>query len=125
MPLPATIFLPDFLRLDRAELTPLLRCGDPLTIALYLLLRAQCDFTTGEIATNYPRLQELLTPPQPERGRRPAGPTLKQVRRAMDWLDGMKLTARKLDRNEAQGTLRIRVTGQFKKATPKRIEGRV
>jgi hypothetical protein len=123
--LPTTIFLPDFLRLDRAELTPLLRCGDPLTIALYLFLRSQCDFNSGELVTNYPRLIELLTPPQPERGRRPSGPTLKQVRRAMDWLDGFKLTRRKLDRNEAQGTLRITVVGMKRRAAPKALEGRV
>lgn len=125
MPLPATLFLPDFLRLDRAELTPLLRCGDPLTIALYLLLRAQCDFTSSELLTNYPRLMELMTPPQPERGRRMAGPTMKQVRRALDWLEGFRLIKRNAEKNFAQATLRIHVVGMHKRATPKSKGGKV
>lgn len=125
MPLPATIFLPDFLRLDRAELTPLLRCGDPLTIALYLLLRAQCDFTSGELVTNYPRLMELMTPAQPERGRRMAGPTIKQVRRALDWLEGFRLIKRNAEKNFSQATLRIHVSGMLKKSAPRRKEGKV
>ena len=125
MPLPVTIFLPDFLRLDRAELTPLLRCGDPLTMALYLLLRAQCDFASGELVTNYPRLMELLTPAQPERGRRMDGPTMKQVRRALDWLEGFKLIRRNAEKNFNQGTLRIYVTGMFRKSAPRRLEGKV
>lgn len=110
MPLPATLFAPEFIRFDQVELQALLnRLRDPITIAIYFLLVTQCDFKTGVLVTNYPRLIELCTPPQPERGKRLAAPTLWQVRRAIDWLESARLVKRDAAKNEAQGTLRLRV----------------
>jgi hypothetical protein len=110
MPLPVTLFAPEFLRFDQVELTALLnRLRDPITVHLYFLIASQCNFKTGELITNYPRLIELCTPPQPERGRRLAAPTLWQVRRAIDWLEEARLLKRDAASNEAQGTLRLRI----------------
>lgn len=110
MPLPATLFAPDYLTFENVELKALLNTmRDPLCIALYFLIVAQSDFKTGELITNYPRLIELCTPPAPERGRRLPGPSLEQVRRAMRWLESCNLIKRNKEANEAQGTLRLRV----------------
>lgn len=130
MPLPATIFCPDFLRFEHIELQALLNgLRDPLTVHLFFLIATQADFKTGELLTNYDRLIELCTPSNPERGRRMTAPTLKQVRRALDWLQGSNLIKRDLARNEAQGMLRIRIRKRAKpevsKVTPKSKEGRV
>lgn len=119
MPLPVTLFAPEFIRFDQVELSKLLnQLRDPLCIALYFLICTQCNFKTGELITNYPRLIELCTPPAPERGRRMAAPTLKQVRRALDWLQAARLVLRNLEANEAQGTLRLRV--RARDATPRK-----
>lgn len=110
MPLPATLFAPEFIRFDQVELQALLnKVRDPLCIAIYFLITTQCNFKTGELITNYPRLIELCTPPQPERGRRLSGPSLQQVRRAVNWLEESRLVVRNAAANEAQGTLRLKV----------------
>lgn len=110
MPLPATLFAPEYLRFDQVELQALLNnLRDPLCIALYFLICSQCNFKTGELITNYPRMIELCTPPAPERGRRMASPTLKQVRRAVDWLIDARLVVRNAAANEAQQVLRLKV----------------
>jgi hypothetical protein len=120
MPLPVTLFAPEFLRLEHIELQSLLnKCREPLCVHLFLLIVSQCDFKTGQLITNYPRLIELCTPPTPERGRRMAAPTLKQVRRAMDWLEQCRLIKRNATANEAQGTLRINVRKRDKKPAQK------
>lgn len=108
MPLPATLFAPDFVRLEQKELQPLLNClRYPLAVHLFLLIVSQADFKTGELVTNYPRLIELCTPPIPERGRRMAAPTLKQVRSTLDALEDQRLIKRNKEANEKQQTLRI------------------
>lgn len=110
MPLPVTLFAPEYIRFDQVELSKLLnQLRDPLCIALYFLIVTQANFTTGELVTNYPRLIELCTPPAPERGRRLPAPSLEQVRRAMRWLENARLLVRDKDGNEAQGILRLRV----------------
>lgn len=110
MPLPATLFAPDYLTFENVELKALLNTlRDPLCIALYFLITTQADFKTGELVTNYPRLIELCTPPAPERGRRLPGPSLEQVRRALRWLEGANMVKRNTAANEAQGTLRLRI----------------
>lgn len=110
MPLPATLFAPEFIRFDQVELQALLnKLRDPITVHLYFLICTQCNFKTGELITNYPRLIELCTPPQPERGKRLVGPTLWQVRRAIDWLISARLVVRNAAANEAQGMLRLKV----------------
>ncbi|NVO07179.1 MAG: hypothetical protein HXX19_15240, partial [Rhodoferax sp.] len=64
MPLPVTLFAPEFLRLEHMELQALLNnLRDPLTVHLFLLIVSQSNFKTGELITNYPRLIELCTPP--------------------------------------------------------------
>lgn len=110
MPLPVTLFAPLYLRLDQVELQVLLnKCRDPITVHIFLLIASQCDFQSGELITNYPRLIELCTPPQPERGRRLPAPTLWQVRRAVEWLIEGGVVKRNAQANEAQGMLRLRV----------------
>jgi hypothetical protein len=110
MPLPATLFAPEFIRFDQVELNKLLNTlRDPITVHLYFLICTQCSFKTRELITNYPRLIELCTPPAPERGRRLSGPSLQQVRRAINWLVDARLVVRNAIANEAQGTLRLRV----------------
>lgn len=110
MPLPATLFAPEFIRFDQVELQALLnKLRDPITVHLYFLIVTQCDFKTGELVTNYPRLIELCTPPQPERGRRLAAPTLWQVRRAVEWLIEARLVKRNAVANENHGVLRLYV----------------
>ena len=119
MPLPVTLFAPEFLRLEHIELQALLnRLRDPLTVHLYLLIVSQSDFKTGELVTNYPRLIELCTPPTPERGRRLAAPSLQQVRRALQWLEEGRLLKRNKEANEAQGTLRLKVRKREAKPRP-------
>lgn len=129
MPLPATIFTPDYIRFEGVELQPLLNgLRDPLCVHLFFLIVTQADFKTGHLVTNYARLIELCTPPQPERGRRMTAPTLKQVRRALDWLEGANLLKRNAEENAAQGMLKLSVRRRNKpqsKPTSVRKVGRV
>lgn len=109
-PLPAALHVPDYLRLEGDELHAVLAIlRDPLAVHLYLLLLVQMKFTNGEFLASYARLIELCTPPQPERGRRRKGPSMKQVRRAVDDLAAVGLVIRG-DGNEAQGQLRLFLT---------------
>ncbi len=124
--LPAGVFLPDFLRLEKRELHSLLNTlRDPLTVHLYLVLLAHADFERGDLLTNYARLRVLMTPPQPERGKRLPAPTLKQVRRAVDWLIAVNLVKRDAEENAAQGLLKLRVRPRAKKPASKSKAGRV
>lgn len=129
MPLPATIFVPKFIRLEGIELQPLLNgLRDPLCVHLFFLIVTQSNFNNGQLLTNYARLIELCTPPQPERGRRMEGPSEKQVRRALDWLEGARLIKRDRAENKAQGLLKLSVRRRVKpegKTTSVRKEGRV
>lgn len=130
MPLPATLHAPKFLQLEQLELRALLnQCRDPLSVHLFFLIVSQAEFDTGHLLTNYARLIELCTPPQPERGRRMTPPTLKQVRRALDWLEACDLVRRDAAGNEAQGMLRLYVRKRKKtrtgKPAPSEKEGRV
>lgn len=118
-PYPATIHVPDFMRLEGSELVTLLQVlRDPLAVHLYLLLLTQMQYTSGEFLSSYARLIELLTPPTPERGRRRPGPSYKQVRTALDALISVHLVRRGRD-NEAQGQLRLRLASRARqKAAP-------
>ncbi len=121
MPLPATLFAPDFIQFNHVELKALLNTlRDPLTVHLYFLIVSQSDFKTGQLITNYKRLEELCTPPQPERGKRLKGPSLEQIRRALRWLEQSNLVKRNTEANEAQGTLRLYVRSREKVARTKR-----
>ena len=117
-PYPATIHVPEFMRLEGAELATLLQVlRDPLAVHLYLLLLVQMRYTSGDFLSSYARLIELMTPPQPERGRRRSGPTYKQCRTALDGLVSVGLVRRGKD-NQAQGQLRLKLAARAKpKAT--------
>lgn len=118
-PLPAGLHVPEFMRLERAELGPLLhQLRDPLAVHLYLLLLVQMDYAGGEFLSSYARLMELMTPPAPERGRRRPGPTYKQLRRALDDLVALDLVRRGLD-NQAQGQLRLHLAPRIKRSRAK------
>lgn len=120
-PLPAAIHLPDFMRLEGLELVTLLHVlRDPLAVHLYLLLLTQMQYTSGIFLSSYARLMELMTPPKPERGRRMAGPTYKQVRRALDSLIACKLVQRS-SKNMEQGQLRLRLASRAKPKKPTAI----
>jgi hypothetical protein len=99
---------------------------DPLCTHLYLLIEGHSVFETGEFLGSYAALMELCTPPQPERGRRRLGPTMRVLRRAIDDLVQMGMLERS-DTNEAQGQLRLFITKLQNKntVTPMRKEGRV
>lgn len=118
-PYPAAIHTPDFMRLEAGELVTLLQVlRDSRAAHLYLLLLTQMQYTSGEFLSSYARLIELMTPPSPERGRRRPGPTMKQVRTALDTLISVDLVRRGRD-NEAQGQLRLRLASRARpKAAP-------
>lgn len=128
----AGLHLPDVIALDRDELDPLLRVlRAPLAVHLYTLLRVQADFSTGHVLTEYARLMDLMHEPSPQAGRRTAGPTYEQVRRALRLLEGCGLVRRDPERNALQGQLRVylphveRRSDEWKKkhATRKRTQG--
>lgn len=107
------------MRLEGAELVTLLHAlRDPIAVHLYLLLLVQMQYTDGHFLGTYARLMDLMTPPEPERGRRRAGPTYKQLRTALDALESVKLVRRD-GANEAQGQLRLWLASRKKKTTTK------
>ena len=117
MPFPAKLNVPEFVRLEQNELTAtldVLRCSH--TFHLYALLLTQMRFTDGQFLGGYDRLIELMTPPRPERGRRRPGPTLWQVRRAVDDLISVGLVHRGAA-NAAQGELRLHLGSRLKSPT--------
>lgn len=115
MPFPATIFAPEFLRLQRHELAALLNVlRSPLATQIYLILVSQADFKTGWALVSYARLIELCTAPQPERGRRPAGPSLIQTRRAVDALIAAGIVKRNAEKNAHQGMLHLQIRPRTK-----------
>lgn len=126
MTLPATLLVPEFIRLEQGELYKLLHVlRDPLATQIYLLLLVHADFTTGEFLGGYHRLMELCTPPVPEQGRRRPGPSYWQVRRVTDDLIKQVMVWRDAARNEAQGQLRLKVVPRKKSDTPTEINRRV
>ncbi|MBB1073632.1 hypothetical protein HUU62_04315 [Rhodoferax sp. 4810] len=109
-PLPATYFPARFLNIEQAELAALLnQLRDPLCTHVYMLIHGHSVFETGEFLGSYAGLMELCTPPQPERGRRRAGPTLEVLRRAINDLVNVGMLTRG-ETNREQGQLRLFVT---------------
>lgn len=126
-PLPATYFPARYLHITSEELAALLnQLRDPLCTHLYFLIEGHSVFDTGEFLGSYAALMELCTPPQPERGKRRLGPTMRVLRRAVDDLEQIGLLQRG-ERNCAQGQLRLFITKLQSKnsVTPTRKEGRV
>lgn len=125
MPLPAALYVPDFLRKDEPELRVIFDAlRDPLVGYLYDLILMQSNFADGHFLSSYARLMELCTPPKPERGRRRPGPTLKQLRNAIDDMERFGLL-RRGETNQAQGQLRLWVTPRKKERAPMQSEGRI
>jgi hypothetical protein len=123
--LPATLFVPEFIRLERTELGQLLHVlRDPLVTHVYMLLLVHTDFKTGEFLGGYHRLIELCTPPQPERGKRRAGPSMWQLRRVIDDLVAVLLVWRNSRQNAAQAQLRLKVIPREKTSTPMQLDRR-
>ena len=123
--LPATLFVPEFLRLEKYELQSLLHVlRDPLATHVFLLLQAHSDFKSGEFLGGYHRLMELCTPPQPERGRRRPGPSYQQLRRVIDDLIALALAKRDASANALQGQLRLQLTPREKISTPIQLNSR-
>ena len=110
-PLPATYFFPArYLHLASPELQTMLnKLRDPLCTHLYLLIRGHSVFETGEFLGSYAGLMELCTPPQPERGVRRSGPSMKVVRNAISTLILAGLMQRG-ETNATQGQLRLFIT---------------
>lgn len=126
MTLPATLFVPDFLRLEQSEIHRLLHVlRDPLTTHVYMLLLAHSDFKKGEFLGGYHRLMELCTPPIPERGRRRPGPSYEQLRRAVRELVSIAMVWRNTAQNAAQGQLRLSVVPREKTPAPTPLTNRV
>lgn len=124
--LPATLFVPEFLRLEQREINTLLHVlRDPLTTHVFLLLQAHSDFKTGEFLGGYHRLMELCTPPIPERGQRRPGPSYWQLRRVVDDLIKFALAARDATQNALQGQLRLQLTPRERKAAPAPLDRRI
>ncbi len=110
MPLPATVKTPKFIILQQAEMKILFNdLRNLLYTQIYMLLVVHSDFNTGEILTNYARLEELCTPPVREKGGRGKGPTERQIRYALEQLITYGLVKRNAQKNEAQGMLRLYV----------------
>lgn len=119
---------PEFVTLYRVERTKL-RTLSWVARLLYEELVSLSNFKTGEIATSYAQLLALLTPDQPAHGRRLAAPTLKQIRSAVDELQGADLVARNQALNEQAGKLLLHVesreSARLASANLGRDEGRV
>lgn len=125
----AKLHTPEYLRLDKGELSTVLdMLRDPLVSHVFLLLQAFSDFSTGEFLGTYARLMDLCTPPEPERGKRREGPSYKQLRRAVDDLVAVGMAARG-ETNETQGQLRLylapRASNGKSKLSSARSKGRV
>lgn len=85
-------------------------CHDALATRVYLLLRAGCDFQSGELLTTYKRLRALCSPFRPQSGKRKLPWSYWQIRNAVGELEALGLVRRDTERNEAIGELRLYVT---------------
>lgn len=118
-PLPATLFVPRFAHYSAEVLHILLHVlRDSHALHLYTLIHAHCHFETGEFYGSYARLMELMTPPQPERGKRRSGPSYWTLRRCIDDMEREGLMRRSTS-NEAKGQLRLWLTPPKTMHTPK------
>jgi hypothetical protein len=110
-------FAPEFLTLSHVETDALWnRAGNGLAERLYPRLAGRAVFkgprkgwvegATGSPLT-YAWLQAVLRPPRPEKGQWAPGPTLKQIRTALDALEAAGLIHRDRSGNQAQGMLQL------------------
>ena len=82
----ATFKSPDFVLFHGREVDAVINTGSPVVAMLMLLIIGHSTFKTGWFLGSYKRLQELMTPPKPERGPSDPGPSIQQVRTAIDKL---------------------------------------
>jgi hypothetical protein len=116
LPMPRQ-YAPEFLTFTHAELEALWnKAGNGLAERLYPRLAGRAAFKGPrkgwvESATGHPltyaHLQAVLRPPKPEKGQWPLGPSLKQIRTALDALEAAGLIVRDRNRNQAQGLLQL------------------
>lgn len=110
-------FAPEFLTLTHTEWDALWnKTGNALAERLYPRLAARAVFkgprkgfvesAAGNPLT-YAHLIAVLRGPRPEKGQWPLGPTLKQIRTALDALEGAGLVHRDRSDNQAQGLLHL------------------
>lgn len=110
-------FAPEFLTFNHTELDALWnKAGNALAERLYPRLAGRAVFKGPrkgwvESATanplTYAHLIALLRPPKPQQGQWPLGPSLKQIRTALDALEAAGLVRRDRSRNQAQGLLQL------------------
>lgn len=79
----ATVHVPDFLLLHGREMQAAINTGCRTCMALVWLIAVHSDFKTGWFLGSYARFQALMTPPKPERGPHPLGPSLQEIRAAI------------------------------------------
>jgi hypothetical protein len=90
--------------------------GNPVAERIYPRLAGRAVFkgprkgwvegATGSPIT-YAWLEAVLRPPKPEKGQWPLGPSLKQIRTALDALEAAGLIHRDRSGNQAQGMLQL------------------
>lgn len=123
-PLQAVYNAPRFLNHGQGELHILFNnLRDPLCTQIYMLVEAFSVYQTGEFLGSYALLMELCTPPQPERGRRRAGPSMQMVRRAVNDLESQGLL-RRGTKNLEHGQLRLWVSKATEKPSSKPLSNR-
>lgn len=124
-PLPAVYRAPRFINREQGELHVLHNnLRDPLCTHLLNIIESYIVFETGEFLGSYAALIDLCTPPQPERGPRRKGPSMRVIRRAIDDLEHAGLL-RRGSKNMEHGQLRLFVTKLASKPAPKPKAGRV
>lgn len=110
-------FAPEFLTLSHVELDALWnKAGNALAERLYVRLAGRAVFKgprKGRVESaagnplTYAHLVAVLRGPRPQKGQWPLGPTLKQIRTALDALEAAGLVHRDRTDNQAQGLLRL------------------
>lgn len=85
-PKPATFKSPDFILAHGREFDAVISTGCRTCFAIMWLIIGHSEFKTGWFLGTYHRFQALLTPPKPERGPQQKGPSLQEVRTAIDKL---------------------------------------
>lgn len=85
-PKQATFKSPDFILAHGREFDAVINTGCRTCFAIMWLIIGHSEFKTGWFLGTYHRFQALLTPPKPERGPQQKGPSLQEVRTAIDKL---------------------------------------